>query len=280
MAKINYQNKVAVNPQPSIPNENKVTDADLNEIKASVNYLYDYPIDVGTSGITNGTDQCVLFQSGGKVEQSNLFKFDPVTGRFNINNVASPTAQINVKATNDMSGSAWLALRDSTDTFNRFVMFNNGAAISLAGTATALWEFLSSAGYNVAQIGVSNNVGTLRIGNNGSAAQFGANGSNDTRELSAGVFGKGKFGIGISPFAGTILPNENSTNILFFNTGVNPLMNWTTGYQQYSSNNGAFHYPAFRLSDGKVVKLEPIDSSTISSHTDLVNALISIGILY
>ena len=50
MAKINYQTKVALNPQPSIPNENKVTDADMNEIKTSVNYLYDYPIDVGTIG--------------------------------------------------------------------------------------------------------------------------------------------------------------------------------------------------------------------------------------
>ena len=37
MAKITYANKVALNPQPSIADENKVTDADMNEIKSVVN---------------------------------------------------------------------------------------------------------------------------------------------------------------------------------------------------------------------------------------------------
>ena len=41
MAKITYTDKVALNPQPSIANENKVSDADMNEIKNSVNALYD-----------------------------------------------------------------------------------------------------------------------------------------------------------------------------------------------------------------------------------------------
>lgn len=41
MAKITYKNKVALSPQPSISAENKVTDADMNEIKTSVNTLYD-----------------------------------------------------------------------------------------------------------------------------------------------------------------------------------------------------------------------------------------------
>jgi hypothetical protein len=41
MAKITYTNKVTLNPQPSIANENKVTDSDMNEIKSSVNTLYD-----------------------------------------------------------------------------------------------------------------------------------------------------------------------------------------------------------------------------------------------
>lgn len=41
MAKITYDNKVTLNPQPSIADINKVTDADMNEIKTSVNTLYD-----------------------------------------------------------------------------------------------------------------------------------------------------------------------------------------------------------------------------------------------
>lgn len=37
MAQITYQNKVALNPQPSIADANKVTDNDMNEIKTVVN---------------------------------------------------------------------------------------------------------------------------------------------------------------------------------------------------------------------------------------------------
>lgn len=42
MAKITFEDKVALNPQPSVANINKVSDADMNEIKSSVNTLYDY----------------------------------------------------------------------------------------------------------------------------------------------------------------------------------------------------------------------------------------------
>lgn len=37
MAKITFQDKVALNPQPSIAEKNKCTDANINEIKKSVN---------------------------------------------------------------------------------------------------------------------------------------------------------------------------------------------------------------------------------------------------
>ena len=39
MAKITYTNKVTLNPQPSIADENKVTSGDMNEIKSVVNGL-------------------------------------------------------------------------------------------------------------------------------------------------------------------------------------------------------------------------------------------------
>lgn len=39
MAKITYANKVTLNPQPSVADENKVTDDDMNEIKSVVNGL-------------------------------------------------------------------------------------------------------------------------------------------------------------------------------------------------------------------------------------------------
>lgn len=324
MAKITYQNKVALNPLPIIPSENKVTDADMNEIKASVNWLYDNPgvvsltgnlvdntdpenpvinmavssdagnnavlgsdglvyvkteIEVGVTD-SDGTDQCVLFQSGGKVEQSTAFKFDPATGRFNINNVASPTAQINAKATSALSSDYFIKLRNPTDTFDVFSFANTGAMAMTAASGTAMLDLRNNTAQIVAGIGVVSNFGNLRIGSAGNVIQFGSYGSTDTRILSAGVIGKGKFGIGANALDLANLPNENSTNILFFDTGVNPALNWATGYQQYSANNGTFHYPAFRLSDGKVVKLEPQDSASIATLTDLVNALTAMGILY
>lgn len=52
MAKITYNNKVALNPQPSIADINKVTDADMNEIKTSVNDAYDI-IDILKHNKTN-----------------------------------------------------------------------------------------------------------------------------------------------------------------------------------------------------------------------------------
>lgn len=41
MAQITYENKVKINDNPSIPNINKVTDDDMNEIKDVVNENYD-----------------------------------------------------------------------------------------------------------------------------------------------------------------------------------------------------------------------------------------------
>lgn len=55
MAKITYANKATLNPQPSISVENKVTDADMNEIKTSVNTLYDNQGDLSSLATTNKT---------------------------------------------------------------------------------------------------------------------------------------------------------------------------------------------------------------------------------
>lgn len=63
MAKITYENKVALNPQPSVANKNKVTDADMNEIKASVNDLYD---EVDTNATYSSTEQRIGTWINGK----------------------------------------------------------------------------------------------------------------------------------------------------------------------------------------------------------------------
>lgn len=57
MAKITYDTKVTLNPQPGVANANKVTDSDMNEIKTSVNDLYDEVS--GKISNTYGTSQTV-----------------------------------------------------------------------------------------------------------------------------------------------------------------------------------------------------------------------------
>ena len=51
MAQITYENKVKINDNPNIPDINKVTDADMNEIKSVVNENYQEL----TNLISNGT---------------------------------------------------------------------------------------------------------------------------------------------------------------------------------------------------------------------------------
>lgn len=54
LSKITYATKVALNPQPSIAEENKVTDANMNEIKSVVNNAIDQ-VDANTTNIGNIT---------------------------------------------------------------------------------------------------------------------------------------------------------------------------------------------------------------------------------
>lgn len=54
MAKITYDDKVALNEEPSIAEINKVTDDNMNEIKSSVNDLYD-TVSTNTSNISSLT---------------------------------------------------------------------------------------------------------------------------------------------------------------------------------------------------------------------------------
>lgn len=54
MSKITYANKIAINENPEIPDINKVTDSDMNEIKAVVNNNDDDMTTISTN-LTNAT---------------------------------------------------------------------------------------------------------------------------------------------------------------------------------------------------------------------------------
>lgn len=58
MAKINYANKVALNENQSVADINKVTDDDMNEIKTSVNTIYD-ALGTGTDTYSTSTSYVV-----------------------------------------------------------------------------------------------------------------------------------------------------------------------------------------------------------------------------
>jgi len=71
MAKITYDDKSTLNPQPSIANENKVTSGDMNEIKTVVNGLDD---EIGTLSNLNTTVKTdvvsALNECNGKVKNN------------------------------------------------------------------------------------------------------------------------------------------------------------------------------------------------------------------
>ena len=98
MAKITYTNKVALSPQPGISAENKVTDADMNEIKTSVNTLYDNVGDITTLDTPTTTNVVAAINSSSIVESGSnsngayikygdgtMICYKTVTGSTNIN---------------------------------------------------------------------------------------------------------------------------------------------------------------------------------------------------
>jgi hypothetical protein len=77
MAKITYDDKVALNEEPSVAEINKVTDANMNEIKSSVNDLYD-TVSNNTADIgTNTSDIDTL-----KTIANNLGSYTTATGTY------------------------------------------------------------------------------------------------------------------------------------------------------------------------------------------------------
>jgi hypothetical protein len=88
MAKITFNDKVALTPQPDIANENKCTADDLNEIKSSVNELYD------TNAIQDITNQ-ITWKSGYTLKDGKLWKQGKrIFGTMNISGSFSPNIQV------------------------------------------------------------------------------------------------------------------------------------------------------------------------------------------
>jgi hypothetical protein len=76
MAKITYDDKVALNEEPSVAEINKVTDDNMNEIKSSVNDIYDNAL-VNKGIIPNNTDLNDLTEEGVYYTAGNTFVNGP-----------------------------------------------------------------------------------------------------------------------------------------------------------------------------------------------------------
>ena len=78
MAKITYADKITLAPQPDIANENKCTADDLNEIKNSVNQIYDDLTSTGWQNIGT-TNYEVYYKKWGKVVTIQCFSKANIT---------------------------------------------------------------------------------------------------------------------------------------------------------------------------------------------------------
>ena len=122
MAKITYENKVALNPQPSVANKNKVSDADMNEIKSSVNDLYD-------NVSQNKTDIDTYVDARVKSLYS-VFKNTGANTSTTITVGSIDRAAILVFGTNQQLGSALAVITSSSSTTN----IKNLGTITLTAT--------------------------------------------------------------------------------------------------------------------------------------------------
>lgn len=75
MAKITYDNKVALNPQPSIADINKVTDADMNEIKQVVN---ENAVEIGS----NSNGSWIKYENGTMICTNRVSQTKNIDGQF------------------------------------------------------------------------------------------------------------------------------------------------------------------------------------------------------
>ena len=107
LSKITYNNKVSLNPQPSVANENKVTDNDMNEIKIATNGVVDM---VKSNNLFSG------FLSGA---------YNSSTGVFNTSTSGIASRKIDV-----VNGEKYCLSGIQAGNTIRILFWNNGTFIS------------------------------------------------------------------------------------------------------------------------------------------------------
>lgn len=113
--KITYTDKVALNPQPSVANENKVSDADMNEIKSVVNAGIDsieaitnYEIGEKQIGVYNDEgNEVPLYRAIINFGATSTNPYKPSIAGLNIGKLLSVSGAIKTGATDIIPIAIW-----------------------------------------------------------------------------------------------------------------------------------------------------------------------------
>lgn len=139
MAKITFDDKVSLTTNV-LPRKNKVIDADINEIKTSVNELYDNPVIPKLNDVlyqkntTSGND--IIISNGDVIKDaSGANKYDlqanKITGVLSLNNIGATTA-VNVLASDSagkiVDGSALVSTVPMKAYLSSNVLVNNASS--------------------------------------------------------------------------------------------------------------------------------------------------------
>jgi len=144
LSKITYATKVALNPQPSIAEENKVTDANMNEIKSVVNNGIDQ-VDANTTNIGNITgtilwtnpnpnnsfsQQIVTIPTLPDYDEFEIFYYDSTSRK-----AVSSTKFLNGETVNMMTMFQW---SDHGNIGNRNIMWNTDTKLQVNDAVTII----------------------------------------------------------------------------------------------------------------------------------------------
>jgi hypothetical protein len=141
LTKITYATKTALNPQPSISAENKVTDADMNEIKTVVNNAIDQ-VDANTANISvlqTDIEYETPIKTGRRFKVGNTWKDEYIYYK-NVGTLPNTNTSVTIQTTLDKSaitlitGTGGVAVNSSGTT----IIFNADRPNDVAGGAAAL----------------------------------------------------------------------------------------------------------------------------------------------
>lgn len=225
----------------------------------------DLTISASAAGITGQ----IQFNNGGAfAADSNLF-WDNINKRLGVGATPSTSVRLDIRSQGALSTDFPFNVRNSANNYNLFNIDGTGKIYSRGNNH----RFDSADSVNYIEIGPRNSGQNpyFRVFRN-AIGDFGINLDTDNRTVIMGLTGKGKFAIGTGAFAGLVLPNEASSNIIFIKNGVAPLLNMVDNIQFYAADIVAGNSaPHFRTENGSIIKLYK-ETTAVGAATFVANS--------